>query len=287
MKLNFGLTGTERKELVKALSEILETPAVYQKPPTYAFQIGGYHLDRYGVLTGDDNAELENDLKARGFEAIESYESNDAEAATETETTIAPETATEEAETEAVDTEPPAEIETSTDSFTIELPLGGLTPDKLENLCRMVEAKANLIKAAIGVDDLPIQATNDTVRFPWFNWILDSKEVEAYSIFINQLCKTAIKKARVTAKPRTIEGSPKYAMRCFLLSLGFIGEEYKAARKILLSRLEGNSSWKNGEPKRDENTAPAEPDGLAEALADAELIHNVNASFEADGADEQ
>jgi hypothetical protein len=35
-------------------------------------------------------------------------------------------------------------------------------------------------------------------------------------------------------------------MRCFLLSLGFIGDEYKAARKILLSRLEGNSSWKGG-----------------------------------------
>ena len=60
------------------------------------------------------------------------------------------------------------------------------------------------------------------------------------------LCKTAIEKKRVTAKEKDIEGSPKYAMRCFLLSLGFIGDEYKAARKILLSRLEGNSSWKNG-----------------------------------------
>jgi len=32
----------------------------------------------------------------------------------------------------------------------------------------------------------------------------------------------------------------KYPFRCFLLKLGFIGNEYKAARKILLARLEGN-----------------------------------------------
>jgi len=64
-------------------------------------------------------------------------------------------------------------------------------------------------------------------------------------MLINRLCKTATQKKRVTAKEKETEGSPKYAMRCFLLSLGFIGEEYKGARKILLSKLEGNSSWKN------------------------------------------
>ncbi len=41
----------------------------------------------------------------------------------------------------------------------------------------------------------------------------------------------------------------KYAFRCFLLRLGFIGDEYKADRKILLSRLGRNSAWKGGKPK--------------------------------------
>ena len=62
---------------------------------------------------------------------------------------------------------------------------------------------------------------------------------------ISLLCKTAIEKKRVTAKEKDAPDNPKYAMRCFLLTLGFIGDEHKTARKILLSRLEGNSSWKS------------------------------------------
>ncbi len=38
----------------------------------------------------------------------------------------------------------------------------------------------------------------------------------------------------------------KYAFRCFLLRLGFIGDEYKAARKILLGNLTGNSAFRHG-----------------------------------------
>ncbi len=38
----------------------------------------------------------------------------------------------------------------------------------------------------------------------------------------------------------------KYAFRCFLLRLGFIGSEYKAERKILLKNLCGSSTFKNG-----------------------------------------
>ena len=43
----------------------------------------------------------------------------------------------------------------------------------------------------------------------------------------------------------------KYAFRCFLLRLGFIGEEFKQSRKILLSNLDGSSAFKTvkEEPK--------------------------------------
>ena len=37
----------------------------------------------------------------------------------------------------------------------------------------------------------------------------------------------------------------KYAFRCFLLRLGFIGQEYKTTRKVLMKNLEGNAAWKN------------------------------------------
>ena len=48
---------------------------------------------------------------------------------------------------------------------------------------------------------------------------------------------------RVTAKERDT-GNDKYAFRCFLLRLGFIGPEYKQERKILLRNLIGSSAFK-------------------------------------------
>lgn len=39
-------------------------------------------------------------------------------------------------------------------------------------------------------------------------------------------------------------GNDKYAFRCFLLRLGFIGDEYKIARKVLLKNLTGNSAFR-------------------------------------------
>ena len=59
-------------------------------------------------------------------------------------------------------------------------------------------------------------------------------------------------KTRVTAKEKDIPENPKYAFRCWLLSLGFIGSEYKAARKILLANLDGNSAFRQGNKKVDD-----------------------------------
>jgi hypothetical protein len=50
---------------------------------------------------------------------------------------------------------------------------------------------------------------------------------------------------RISPTERSVENE-KYAFRCFLLRLGFIGSEYKEARKVLLERLEGNSAFKSG-----------------------------------------
>ena len=52
-----------------------------------------------------------------------------------------------------------------------------------------------------------------------------------------------------TEKPAANE---KYAFRCFLLRLGFIGTEYKEARKILLRNLAGSSAFKGGQSKEAE-----------------------------------
>lgn len=50
---------------------------------------------------------------------------------------------------------------------------------------------------------------------------------------------------RVTVTEKAVDNE-KYAFRCFLLRLGFIGSEYKVERKILLKNLSGSSAFKNG-----------------------------------------
>ena len=53
---------------------------------------------------------------------------------------------------------------------------------------------------------------------------------------------------RITAKEKETDNE-KYAFRCFLLRLGFIGAEFKAERKILLRNLTGSSAFKSGAKK--------------------------------------
>ena len=50
----------------------------------------------------------------------------------------------------------------------------------------------------------------------------------------------------ISNKDHRSTDNEKYAFRCFLLRLGFIGAEYKTARKILLKNLSGSSAFKNG-----------------------------------------
>ncbi len=59
---------------------------------------------------------------------------------------------------------------------------------------------------------------------------------------LSQMAKT-VKSA--SPKPQQTE-NPRYAMRTWLLRLGFIGDEFKTAREILTKRLEGDAAFRNG-----------------------------------------
>ena len=113
-----------------------------------------------------------------------------------------------------------------------------------ENLMKLLQGKESLIKKALDIPSIPVIVKEDVVEFPWFNTI-GEKEVKAYTHFISAICQLSIaaKRVSMTAKPVTNE---KYAFRCFLLRLGFIGTEYKEERKILLKNLSGSAAFKNG-----------------------------------------
>ena len=131
--------------------------------------------------------------------------------------------------------------------LTVSLPLDKVAVGNLTNL---LTAKESLIKKALGIDDLGIEVTEDTVSFPWFTEMPEPEEVKAYTHFIAALGKMSRDLKRISATEKEVDNE-KYAFRCFLLRLGFIGNEYKAERKILLKNLSGNSSWKNGAPEKE------------------------------------
>lgn len=63
-----------------------------------------------------------------------------------------------------------------------------------------------------------------------------------FSLLLSQMAKE-VKTA--SPKPQQHE-NPKYAMRTWLLRLGFIGDEFKTAREVLTRRLSGDASFRNG-----------------------------------------
>ena len=210
----------DRKPLVKAISEFTGADAVYLRTPTYAYRIDYFTVTREGNLEFDDRADSEEIegllefLAERGFIAGTSEEVP--------------------ADTDSAEYSEPV-------GLTVEVPLDG---PAVGNLTKLLEAKGWLIRRALAVDSLPIEVTDNRVKFPWFAYC-GADECKAYTHFISALCELAANAKRVTAKEKETDND-KYAFRCFLLRLGFIGSEYKTERKILLRHLTGSSAFRNG-----------------------------------------
>lgn len=296
MEFRFSVTGTERKALVAAVSGLTGWDAVYMKAPSFAFAVNNYVIDKNGTLVVDERSTCEeirqllDGLSAQGF--------------------VTDDRLPDDADTEG-DTQGEASLPEIAGCMSIQIPINGFTETALTNLERMVESKAELIRKALGADSIPIERTEDRLLFSWLQVDASADEVNACTQFVHALCEQAKKQKRVTAKEKTVD-SEKYAFRCFLLRLGFIGAEYAATRKVLLRNLSGDSSFKNGKRKEDAPQTAQNADsgvatetvpsagiggddahngdlcgdtgdcGLAEALADAELIYSVNQLFEED-----
>ena len=230
MEVKFNVTGSERKALVAAISEITGAKSKYMGVPSMAFEIDCFTVNKNGTLIFDDRAdseEIENlieILAQKGFVAEESDN---------------PTTTEESQQSEDM-------------GLTVAMPRDYFNGDNLENLKKLVDSKASLIKKALGVEDLSIAIDDEKVSFPWFSPQGDAALVRAYTHFIYALCEIARNQKRVYAKEKEVENE-KYAFRCFLLRLGFIGSEYKGERKVLLRNFTGSSAYKSKEADN-ENT---------------------------------
>lgn len=239
MEVKFNVTGGRRKELVKVISEVTGARAEYKFMPTCSYEIDIFTVTKDGTLVFDDRSDSEmvekvlECLAQAGFESEQSAVSAEemADAAQETEATA------NSAETE---TAPQGE----TVGLTVAVPRDSLSDAAIENLQKIVDSKAALIKKALGTDALPIKVDDEKVTFPWFTE-MEGDAATAYTHLVSALCEMSRNAKRVTATEKEVDNE-KYAFRCFLLRLGFIGAEYKTERKILLRNLSGSSAFKSG-----------------------------------------
>lgn len=215
-EIDFKVKGEERKKLAYAIGELFGMPVKYTRTPKFDYLIGSSVLDKNGVFhASEDMTESKLELVLERFykgEPIQKLEQREDE--------------TEEA-----------------DVLSISVPRSMFTDDKLENLQKLIEGKQTLFKHAFLTEQLEVVITENQVSFPWFPLASEPDAVNAYTEFISKLYELAIKLKRVSVTDKEVENE-KYAFRCFLLRLGFIGDDSKTARRILLQNFSGNSAFR-------------------------------------------
>ena len=242
MQIKYNVSGDKRKALVAVMRDVLQDTTRYLGAPSFAFQVGAYTVDKNGtVICPEECNATEVDTLMRELAHDGFIGERVGEAAKPAESKAV--------EPDQLKKETPRAVDP--DRLAVELPKNGMTPTAIENLRRLVASKETLLKKALGSDSLPITEHSDRIEFGWFRPTDDQTEIAAYYQLVQGLSELARTQKRVSATEQEVENE-KYAFRCFLLRLGFIGSEYKEARKILLKNLSGNAAFRTTREAGDE-----------------------------------
>lgn len=212
MKLEYGLTGSDRKKLVAEIEKLTGLKAKYLFMPTCAYEIGNITVDKEGTVTSEEDlSKLKRGLEEMGFFTLENIHCS--------------------------------QDDTSSEELNLSITIPA---DKVnfENLTKILKAKEQLIKKALKVNDLPIKETDEGYQFPWF-FDIHTEDLPSYALFIEKLAAHSVELKWVSEKEKEVPND-KYAFRCFLLRLGFIGSQFKKDRMVLLKNLTGSSAFREG-----------------------------------------
>lgn len=210
MEIKCNIEKEQRKALAQKIGELAGYDIHYCGVPTCAYGIGFFTLDKENVLTFPDREDTK--IIERVIEGLENAGYLSAEEAPNT--------------------------------LTISMPKNMLNDEALFNLRRIIANKEQLFKKAFDAVSLEITESDETIDFPWFT-VTGAEDTDAYTRFITMLCEFAKNQKRVNNKPDTSDNE-KYSLRCFLLRIGMIGDEYKSARRVLLRNLTGSSAFRHG-----------------------------------------
>lgn len=221
MNIRFNIEKSQRKALAQKIGELADMDVRYCGVPSCAYEIGFFTLSKDAVLSFADRMDTEVIEKVLDGLDKTGYTSED---------------------------EPV--------TLTISMPRDFFAEQSMNNLIQLIANKETLLKHALETDSLAINECEETIEFPWFT-IKQDGDADAYAKFITMLCEFAKNLQRVVNKPDASDNE-KYAFRCFLLRLGMIGADYKAARKVLLRNLTGSSAFRHGKPEGGADDAVSE-----------------------------
>lgn len=132
---------------------------------------------------------------------------------------------------------------TKVDGYTISVPFDSADTLLEYRITKLINAKSKLFKKAFNTDKLDFEIKDDTITFKWLSGDATPEMIQASMKFFSLLVKLVKEGNSVKCKEREIH-SEKYAMRCFLVRLGFIGDEFKKDRKLLMQNLSGSSAFR-------------------------------------------
>ena len=297
MKINYNVTGSDRKQLVSIITRETGIKAAYQGMPSMAYAIGDITVEKDGTMVWDertDNATIQRiteALAAAGFEGIR--EEPEAPASAETEAPAEPDTATE-----------PVEL-------TVGIPTSKHTGASLRNLINLLYTRASLLNKALGTsfrvdealtealqDDACILTTDSLLRaigdfeaehgkaidgltitpeeitFSSLPETDDTDRLRTFTILCGMMSKQAIDQKRIQAKGVN-EDNEKYALRIWLTRLGMNGPEFKTTRRVLMENLTGHSAFRTDVEKQRWMQRQAEKREALKAAKAAEATEEV------------
>ena len=259
MKINYNVTGSDRKQLVSIITRETGVKATYKGMPSMAYCIDGITVEKDGTMVWDENTDAATIQKITEALASAGFEG----------TGDTPQPA-----------EAPAPQEAEPVELTVSMPLTRHTGASLRNLINLVYTRASLLNKALGTsfrvepgltdalqDDAciltvesllgavaayedehgkvldGITITPEEISFTSLPETTEPERLRAFTELVAMMNKQAIEQKRVQAKAVN-EENEKYALRIWLTRLGMNGPEFKSTRKVLMENLTGHTAFR-------------------------------------------
>ena len=272
-------TPADRREMVQAISERLNSPAVYLRAPTYAYRIGGLMVERDGSIVSDDEALLETlrpMLIERGW--LPDAASADSEAAADQESGEGA-VVNAGSEATAADNASAAKDSESTD-MELSFPVEDWTVAQLNNLLRTLYSNQYILRRmmrgdALYIERLLVERLDETPaetladfeamladglatgmlrgcrvqdgRFT-LETVLDEHDPTRWQVhetLLSAMMKHAKAAKRVFLRADANPENEKYRANSLLTRLGLGGPEHKELRRCLMAHLNGYAAFKS------------------------------------------